>query len=106
MKDLTIFEKPRKGCHHCHGRGFIGYYSKDSKIMPLQVALCNCLTNRFVIHKQMPDTINRLSQTDFNKIKSYAEDIYNLGEKNDNKTKNVGAVSIQEDDKEKDISVS
>ena len=70
---VTIFEKPRSGCHHCYGRGFIGYENSEPK-------LCACLTNRFVIHKSLADTKNRLTRREFRDILAAARKAYNLKE--------------------------
>jgi hypothetical protein len=81
--DLTIFSKPKAGCRRCYGRGFKGYYSKDSTRLPLEVALCECLTNSIVVNKTFPADTNRMSYGEFKSMMAHARSIYNLEDPNE-----------------------
>lgn len=78
--DVTIFKKPRSGCKWCHGRGFEGFYAKDSKRLPLEPVICRCLTNRLSIRGEMPDANDRMSYGEFRDMLAKARQVYNLKE--------------------------
>jgi hypothetical protein len=88
--DVTIFKKPRSGCKWCHGRGIEGFYAADSVRMPLQPAICRCLTNRLSLRGELPDPTERMSYGEFKDMMAQARKRYNLKEpENEQDTENA-----------------
>jgi len=101
--DLTLFSRPRKGCHHCHGRGFVGYYTKSKTHKSDTIAWCNCVTNAFERAlfggPKIADT-NRMTYGEFKDIISRCRSVYNLKEEFDEQNNVYDDNAVQGDDQE------
>jgi hypothetical protein len=90
--DVTMFKRPRKGCHHCYGTGVVGAYDRNSKRMPGQLCLCNCLSNHFGIESpDGTDTNKYLTYGDFRKMLKAGRLRFNLEEPNEPDSKTDAA---------------
>jgi len=101
-EDFTIFAKPRSGCSHCYGRGFVGFYASNSTRLPNEPTLCSCVTNRVALRGEMPDTKDRMSYKEFKDMLARARVVYNLKDSKNEQTSELGVNPSKENGKEGD----